>query len=200
MTKDDAATKEKILQSAINAIDTHGEDSLRIVDVAHDAGVSQGMIRYYFGDRETLVVAAMTARFRQRYGFMLNEFAEMASRCHTPDEFREAMVQAMSFVFVHERRQVRLERNSDIGKAKNHPEFAEQIAEERNVLCRDLAAVFDSAKERRLIKESVNSLHAAGLYMSFSHGISLWELGPEFLSRQELLAMFQESLFAVLFD
>lgn len=110
------------------------------------------------------------------------------------------MVQAMSFVFVHERSQVRLERNSDIGKAKNHPEFAEQIAEERNALCRDLAAIFESVKERGVIKNSVNSMNVAGLYMSFSHGISLWELGPEFLSRQELLAMFQESLFAVLFD
>jgi hypothetical protein len=58
---------------------------------------------------------------------------------------------------------------------------------------RDLAAVFESAKEGGFIKESVNSLHVAALYMAFSHGISLWELGPEFLSRQELLAVFQES-------
>ena len=200
MARDDAATKERILQSAIDAINSHGEDSLRIVDVAHAAGVSQGMIRYYFGDRETLVVAAMTARFRQRYGFMFKEFADMASRCNSSREFQAAMVKAMSSIFVSERRQVRLERNSDIGKAKDHPEFAEQIAEERNALCRDLAAVFESAKERGLIKDSANSLHAAGLYMSFSHGISLWELGPEFLSRQELLAIFQESLFAILFD
>jgi AcrR family transcriptional regulator len=200
VTKDDVATKERILQSAIDAINSRGEDSLRIVDVAHDAGVSQGMIRYYFGDRETLVFAAMTARFRQRYVFMFNEFADMASRCNSSSEFQAAMVKAMSSIFVSERRQVRLERNSDIGRAKDHPEFAEQIAEERNALCRDLAAVFESAKERGLIKESANSLHAAGLYMSFSHGISLWELGPEFLSRQELLAIFQESLFAVLFD
>lgn len=200
MTKDDGATKEKILQSAIDAIDAKGEDSLRIVDVAHDAGVSQGMIRYYFGDRETLVVAAMTARFRQRYGFMLDEFVVMASRCHSSLEFRTAMERVMSLVFVPDRRQVRLDRNSDIGKAKDHPEFAEQIAEERNALCRDLAVAFDSVKERGLIKQSVNSLHVAGMYMSFAHGVSLWEIGSEFLPREELVATFQKSLFAILFD
>jgi AcrR family transcriptional regulator len=193
-------TREKILQSAIDAIDSHGEGALRIVDVARNAGVSQGMIRYYFGDRDTLVASAMAARFGQRYGFMLNEFAHLASRCNSSKEFRLAIEQAMSMVFVSERSRVRLERNSDIGKAKDHPKFAEQIADERNALCRNLAEVFESVKQRGLIKESVNSLQIAGLYLSFAHGISLWELGPEFLSQQELVATFQEMLFAVLFE
>jgi AcrR family transcriptional regulator len=200
VTKDDGLTRERILQSAIDAIDSHGEGALRIVDVARNAGVSQGMIRYYFGDRDTLVTSAMAARFGQRYGFMLDEFANSASRCTSSEEFRLAIEQALSVVFVPERSRVRLERNSDIGNTKDHPNFAEQIADERNTLCRNLAGVFELAKQRGLIKDSVNSFHIAGMYLSFSHGISLWELGPEFLSPQKLVATFQEMLFAVLFN
>ncbi|CAB4640839.1 unannotated protein [freshwater metagenome] len=200
VSKDDGLTREKILQSAIDAIDSHGEGALRIVDVARNAGVSQGMIRYYFGDRDTLVASAMAARFGQRYGFKLDEFAHLASRCNSSMEFRLAIEQTLSVVFVPERSRVRLERNSDIGNAKDHSEFAEQIADERNALCRNLAEVFESVQQRGLIKESVNCLHIAGLYLSFAHGISLWELGPEFLSRQELVTTFQEMLFAVLFE
>lgn len=200
IAKEDGLTREKILQSAIDAIDSHGEGALRIIDVARNAGVSQGMIRYYFGDRDTLVASAMAARFGQRYGFMLDEFAHWASRCNSAEDFRLVIEQAMSVVFVPERSRVRLERNSDIGNAKDHLEFADQIADERNALCHNLSAVFESVKQRGLIKESVNSLYIAGLYLSFAHGISLWELGSEFLPRQELVATFQEMLFAVLFE
>ena len=200
MSDEAATTKRKILEAAIRALDEGGQSALRIIAVARDAGVSQGMIRYYFGDRESLVAEAMATRFIERYGFMLDTFTELTARCATQFEFRKVIENVLKQVYVADRSHVRLERNSDIGMAKDHPQLAEQIARGRDGLCADLAAVFESARQRGLTRADVDPMNVAALYLSFAHGISLWELGPESVTREALVATFQASLFALLFD
>lgn len=197
---DDLKAKDRILHAAIRALDTGGEASLRIVDVAKDAGVSQGMIRYYFGDRESLVAQAMATRFLSRYGFMLDVFTERTALCQTPDDFKLLIAQVLDTVFIPERSRLRLERNSDIGNAKDNHSLAEQIAEGRDQLCRDLAAVFESVRVRGLIRPDVDPLSIASFYMAFTHGISLWELGPEFVPREQVANTLKTALFSMLFD
>ncbi|MEY3806330.1 MAG: hypothetical protein RIR69_1142 [Actinomycetota bacterium] len=200
MAATDVETKERILHAAIASIDQGGDASLRVVEVAKNAGVSQGMIRYYFGDREQLVAEAKALRFRTRYGFMLNEFREATSRCTTSDEFRELIIQIMGVVFTSERSTLRLERNSDIGSAKDYEGLATQIAQQRDELCSDLAAVFEDARSRGLIRNDTDCIGVAASYLAFTHGISLWEFGPEFVTRERLVKMFQVGLFATIFE
>jgi hypothetical protein len=95
---------------------------------------------------------------------------------------------------------IRLERNSDIGNAKDNDYLAEQIAAARDQLCRDLAAVFISARTRGLIRPDADPLSIASFYLTFTHGVSLWELGPEFVSREQLTQTLKEVLFSMLFD
>ncbi|MFM1790295.1 MAG: Bacterial regulatory protein tetR family, partial [Actinomycetota bacterium] len=47
-----SSARQAILDAAVAAIDAGGESSVRITEVARVAGVTQGMISYYFGDRE----------------------------------------------------------------------------------------------------------------------------------------------------
>jgi AcrR family transcriptional regulator len=50
--------RSRILRAAIESIVEHGVDAVRLRDIARRAGVSTGMIQYYFESREDLLVEA----------------------------------------------------------------------------------------------------------------------------------------------
>jgi AcrR family transcriptional regulator len=51
--------RDGLLECALRVIATRGYDSVRLRDVAVEAGVTTGMIQYYFDSREELLTAAM---------------------------------------------------------------------------------------------------------------------------------------------
>lgn len=51
--------RQRLLDSAIRALGKSGFDSVRLRDIAADAGVTTGMIQYYFDSRQALLVAAL---------------------------------------------------------------------------------------------------------------------------------------------
>jgi hypothetical protein len=55
-------------------------------------------------------------------------------------------------------------------------------------------------RTRGLIRPDADPLSIASFYLTFTHGVSLWELGPEFVSREQLTQTLKEVLFSMLFD
>jgi AcrR family transcriptional regulator len=51
--------RQRLLDSAIRALGRSGFDSVRLRDIAAGAGVTTGMIQYYFDSRQALLVAAL---------------------------------------------------------------------------------------------------------------------------------------------
>lgn len=51
--------RQRLLDSAIRAIGKSGFDSVRLRDIAAEAGVTTGMIQYYFDSRQSFLVAAL---------------------------------------------------------------------------------------------------------------------------------------------
>lgn len=60
----EAERKEQILRSACNVIAERGISGLRVADVARDAGVSPGIIHYYFDNKRDLMRAAFEENFQ----------------------------------------------------------------------------------------------------------------------------------------
>jgi AcrR family transcriptional regulator len=54
-----AETRESILLAAISILEERGFDASRVSDVATRAGVSHGLVLYYFASREELLTAAL---------------------------------------------------------------------------------------------------------------------------------------------
>lgn len=75
-----AATKQRILDSALMAFSEHGFDGTTMRDVAAVAGVNHAMIRYYFETKEQLWRAAVTRLF-----------ARIDEELDYTDDFRAAM-------------------------------------------------------------------------------------------------------------
>lgn len=70
-------TAERILEAAITSIEAGGEASLRLDDVARQAGITKPSIYYFYGDREGLIAAAQAERYRR---FVLNGLVEAVER------------------------------------------------------------------------------------------------------------------------
>ncbi|MEY2627683.1 MAG: hypothetical protein RJB08_1442 [Actinomycetota bacterium] len=192
--------RNRILDAAVHAIDVGGEASLRVVAVCEAAGVTQGMVRYYFGNRDGLVSEAKGVRFGRRFGEFLDEFESAAAGCQTPDQLRAVIDAVFGRVFIRERSVLRLERNVDVGGAVGHAALAERIAASRDEGCLHLARILGSARDRNLIRKDADVVAVSAMYYVFVHGFSLWELGKETIDRESIVAVFKSALFAALFD
>lgn len=59
MARDSTESRERILQACERCIAQSGLRGFRMQDVAREAGVSIGLLSYHFGDRESLLQAAL---------------------------------------------------------------------------------------------------------------------------------------------
>jgi AcrR family transcriptional regulator len=200
MAKNQDPVRERILMAALRAIDESGTGALRVVAVAHAAGVSQGMIRYYFGDRQGLVDEALARRFSDRFGDFMDVFAEASRKCTTPDEFRAVIKSVLDAVFIPERTKMRLERNSDVGEAVARPELAAKIAVERDGALDELRAIISDAQARGLMRKDLDPKAVAGLHLAMVHGYSMLELGERAVETSAFNDVYARALFALIFD
>jgi AcrR family transcriptional regulator len=200
MSSSKDAVRSRILSAAVRAIDAGGEAALRVVAVCEAAGVTQGMVRYYFGGRDGLLAEAKAVRFGQRFGEFLDDLEVAVQRCSTRDELRAVIDGVVSQVFSVERSPKRLERNIDVGGTLGHPMLAAQIAAARDAGCRQLAGIFGAAQDRGLISGGVDLVVFSAVYYAFVHGYSLWELGEETVDRAAIVEMFKKALVDMLFD
>ena len=200
VAKSEDPVRERIVAAALRAIDESGTAALRVVAVAHEAGVSQGMIRYYFGDRQGLVDEALARRFSDRFGAFMGVFAEETRKCTTSDEFRRVIQGVLDAVFIADRTRMRLERNSDVGEAVARPELALKIALERDETLEELRAIVADAQARGLMKRDLDPTAVAGFHLSMVHGYSMFELGVCSVDVKAFNDVYSRALFALIFD
>jgi len=198
MARIDDPVRERIVAAALRAIGESGTAGLRVVAVAHEAGVSQGMIRYYFGDRQGLVDEALARRFSARFGEFMGVFAERTKGCSTPAEFRSVIQAVLKEVFVPARSSMRLERNSDLGEAVARPALAAKIAAEREKSLGELRDIVADAQARGLMRADLDPAAVAGLHLAMVHGCSLFELGASSVDVDVLRQVYLEALFALI--
>jgi len=198
MARIDDPVRERIVAAALRAIGESGTAGLRVVAVANEAGVSQGMIRYYFGDRQGLVDEALARRFSARFGEFMGVFAERTKGCSTPAEFRSVIQAVLEAVFVPARSSMRLERNSDLGEAVARPALAAKIAAEREKSLGELRDIVADAQARGLMRADLDPAAVAGLHLAMVHGCSLFELGASSVDVDVLRQVYLEALFALI--
>jgi AcrR family transcriptional regulator len=198
MARIEDPVRERIVAAALRAIGESGTAGLRVVAVAHEAGVSQGMIRYYFGDRQGLVDEALARRFSARFGEFMGVFAERTKGCSTPAEFRSVIQAVLKEVFVPARSSMRLERNSDLGEAVARPALAAKIAAEREKSLGELRDIVADAQARGLMRADLDPAAVAGLHLAMVHGCSLFELGASSVDVDVLRQVYLEALFALI--
>jgi len=184
---DDHNVRQRILQAAIEAIDEGGEAGLRVISVAKNAGVTQGMIKYYFQTRDNLVSEAQISRFLSTAAEDVEYIAQLAVTSATPAEFRSNLRALLSVIVNVQRWPQRAVRISTFGAATKRPNMMAAIAR-ANCLFSDRATeVYQMARDRGFIVPTCDIRALALVVQGIALGLYLSDIDENRPSDEELL-------------
>ena len=188
------SVRERILQAALKAIDEHGEASLRVVTVAKNAGVTQGMIKYYFQTRDNLVSEAQTSRFLATATEDIEHIAQMIEASSTAAEFRSKLRSLLAVIINERRWPQRAMRITTFGAATKRPDMMASIAEVNSLFIDRATEIYQVARDRGFIVPTGDMRAIALVVQGNILGLFLADIDKRRPSDEELLEAVMLSL------
>lgn len=155
---DHRTTRDRILDLAVAALESGGETSIRVNDIAQQANVAVTSLYHYFGNREGLVAAAHILRYRQS---TVNDFEIVRSRvaeCTSLEEFRDIITAAvLGFLESPHHALQREIRIATYAAAVTRPEIAELLPADLTITADNMYQLLEPLKERGWIKRDADT-------------------------------------------
>jgi AcrR family transcriptional regulator len=184
---DEHNVRQRILQAAIESIDENGEAGLRVITVAKNAGVTQGMIKYYFQTRDNLVSEAQISRFLSTAAEDVEYIARLAITSSTPTEYRSNLRALLSIIVSVQRWPQRAVRISTFGAATKRPDMMASIARANSLFIDRAAEVYQMARDRGFIVPTCDIRALALVVQGIALGLYLSDIDDHRPSDEELL-------------
>jgi AcrR family transcriptional regulator len=122
-------SKDRILASAIRAIDKGGEKSLKIRQICSETETTAPSVYYFFGSRDGLIEAAQAARYLRGQRDLSLEFSNAVHACKTKSDFTAVAHRFLEQMFSFERRPIRSVRVNVLGSSQTRKNLAKAIAQ-----------------------------------------------------------------------
>ena len=90
------STRDRLIDAAIEIIESDGEQAVKVREVASRAGVTEPSLYHFFGDRNGLIEEAQAERFRRNQMDVLSGFATAILECESREEFVELVRKAFA--------------------------------------------------------------------------------------------------------
>jgi AcrR family transcriptional regulator len=148
-------SRSRILDLAVEAIDSGGEAAIRVNLVAAAAGVTPPVLYHYFGSRDGLVIAAQVARYSKRTFDDIGKIAAAVASCTTSEELRKVLVITWTRSLA-ERSHNRWVRTSALGSAYARPELEAAIAEVQDQIVTELCRILEPCRERGWLRPGID--------------------------------------------
>ena len=136
----DAGTSERLLEAAIETIETLGEVAVKVRDIAAAADVSFASVYHFYGSREGLIIAAQAERIRRLTENLVYEFVASAEQWRGPGDVWRDLDGLLDTACEPERMVFRLARTNALGSGLSRPELLEAVAAQQSVIGRAMAA------------------------------------------------------------
>ena len=193
-----SSPREAIIAATIRAIESGGEASVRVTEVAREAGVTQGMVSYYFKDREGLISEANIERFAtagvQDIAFLVNA----AKNVNTKDEFINLLQMSTRTIVATDRAANRRIRTSVIGSVANRPDLQANVIKVLDQLISGTEEVVRIAIERGIVKTSLNQRAIAEIVIAYTQGLIVADMDPLCPPREELAKVIDRFLESII--
>ncbi len=172
------SSRQKILDLAVAALELGGPASLRVNEIAREAGVAVTSLYHFFGNREGLLSAAQIASYRRA---TTQEFAAAEAalaRCTSRSEFR-ALLEASILHFLRSpeniaNRRVRLQ---TYAAALSRPDIATLLAEDQELQGERMFAFLEPLKAKGWVKPDVDTRTFGSFYLGVMLGHTQYEVG-----------------------
>jgi AcrR family transcriptional regulator len=167
----DNSARDRIVEAAFRAIDSGGEAAVRISTVARDAGVTQGMISYYFGGREGLIQEAQLLRFSSTVTDDIKALEKKARECTEVEDLRDFLSAATAQIVSLNRASARAARLMTIGAALPRPDLLEVISEAQSILIDEMEKVILIGQARDLVRKDLDPRALAVFILAYNTGL-----------------------------
>lgn len=167
----------RILERTIQQIESSGEASLKIRDIAAECGVSPPVIYDHFTNREGLVVAAQAERYARSLREINEPLVEAVLACRSEDEMRAVFDALLEQVFSEERALPRLARASVLGSCVGRPDLTAAINRSNREFVDSLMPALRYARSKGWLRPVLDDEALALWYIGQVNGRSLIEIG-----------------------
>lgn len=186
--------REFLLEQAIRAVETGGEASVRVRDLADECGVTTPVLYRHFGSREGLIVAVQATRYRRSHLEVFEMFDPVTAAVGSPEEGRVLLRNFLQWVYGPERAPFRLMRASVIGSAVSRPELADAIRDADTEFVHRFANLLRPFQERGWIRFDLSLEAFAIWYLGQLDGrihleLSSLDVDPEAWNQTSLWAI-----------
>jgi len=171
-----AATRARILAEAIAALESGGDDAVKVLDIAAAAKVSTGSIYHHFEGRDGLVIAARLHQFRAALPEDLAAIERAVDHAQTVDEFRDVISRVVRIAHSADRAKNRMTRADVVSAGHAHPALAKALAAEQHSHAEAMAAAIVRAQARGLIDPTLPAHPVAVLFMGIAFGRLLGDI------------------------
>jgi AcrR family transcriptional regulator len=172
---------EAILDAARSSLGTHGFAASTINQIARQAGVSRGLLHYYFESKEDLLNQAVARNVEGSVELVAAVFSE----CSTADDLAARLANALRVMARHDPAFFGLLFECWlIARSEDPPgPFSELFNRFRDAMTSQLSA----ARDRQLVRPDLQPEATAALLTAMMHGLALQILVDERLGRSQPL-------------
>jgi len=190
--------RELLLQAAVRCLETRSAESLRVGEIAQQAGVAVGLIKYYFGNRDRLLAAAQQRRIGGAVEQDIAGSHESLAGAADLDGLMEG-IRAIARQTVDRRRaDIRLSRFAAIATAHGRPEAREHIGATLSRFIDSMAESIADAQVRGIITSRRSPRGLATFIQAYSLGLLIHDLDPTPSDDEELLDIAMDAVRRIL--
>lgn len=174
----ETTTKDRLLEAAVEVIDSKGLGAIRVRDIAAVAGVREPSVYHYFGSRDGLIEAALAARYSRGLMQVVNGLAAAAAKCITREEFIQVIRQVVATIVEPTRAYVRSVRADVLGSAQTRPGVADVVMAAQRESNMGIGDIIKAAQGKGWVRSDIDPLAFAVWYVGMVNGRILLEMDP----------------------
>ena len=191
--------RQRILELAVAAIDEGGEVSVRVNDLAAEAGVTVPTLYRHFGSRDGLIEAAQTHRFRTTQFIDPSVLASSLAKYKSQDDLRKALRKEFLTHFEADRWELRKVRVNALGAGYARPELTASLALAQKQAAKSITEMLLPFQKKGWIRKDIDLAAAVYWFMGQILGRVLIELGDDPVSQKKWNDVSLEGIMAVVF-
>jgi AcrR family transcriptional regulator len=163
-------TKAKLVQTAVDLLETKLPTEVSVDEILDISGISKGSLYHHFEDLGELLEVAQIARYAAWVDRSVGLIISIISVAKTQDELFAGVMKMSEITQSLEFRTHRYERARTIANSVSSPRFAAALAIEQKRLTDSLEDVIREVKEKGFFRKDLNTRVAAVFIQSYTLG------------------------------
>lgn len=163
-------TKEKLLKTALNLLETHFPEDITGEMLLEHSGVSRGSLYHHFVDVSDLLELALVRKFSTQVDANIESLSNLMSASQSADQMYDGLCAVTDITQAPENKRSRFVRARLIGFAEENDRLLERLGAEQKRLTDALTELFAAAQERGWMNKAFNPNTAALFIQAYTLG------------------------------